>query len=105
MSFGRQLFAYFFPFVYALPIFGVVLARDWLWCFSPSLSLAHTHSFALGSVLPFTPPLAVSALRRVTTPSLLFTSARLYTLYLPPAFVDIRRPFFSLTLYGIPDLP
>lgn len=34
----EQLFSYFFPFIYAIPIFGVHMARDWLWVFSPSLS-------------------------------------------------------------------
>ncbi|KAF8339863.1 OPT oligopeptide transporter [Cantharellus anzutake] len=32
------LFAYFFPFVLSIPIFGTHLATKWLWVFSPSLS-------------------------------------------------------------------
>lgn len=30
--------AYFFPVVFAIPLFGQHLAREWLWYFSPSLS-------------------------------------------------------------------
>ncbi|KAF9532513.1 oligonucleotide transporter [Crepidotus variabilis] len=41
-SFGASgLFAfgaYFFPVVFALPLFGSYLAREWLWFFTPSLS-------------------------------------------------------------------
>jgi len=33
-----QLLAYFFPVVFAIPIFGSYLAREWLWWFTPSLS-------------------------------------------------------------------
>ncbi|PFH53036.1 hypothetical protein AMATHDRAFT_55989 [Amanita thiersii Skay4041] len=32
------LFAYFFPVVFAIPLFGVYLAKEWLWFFTPSLS-------------------------------------------------------------------
>ncbi|KAL5634620.1 hypothetical protein ACGC1H_002609 [Rhizoctonia solani] len=32
------LSAYFFPVVFNIPLFGVYLAREWLWFFSPSLS-------------------------------------------------------------------
>jgi len=34
----NQLLAYFFPVVFAIPIFGLYLAREWLWSFTPSLS-------------------------------------------------------------------
>jgi hypothetical protein len=30
--------AYFFPVIFALPLFGGSLARHWLWTFTPSLS-------------------------------------------------------------------
>jgi hypothetical protein len=30
--------AYFFPVIFALPLFGSYLARQWLWTFTPSLS-------------------------------------------------------------------
>jgi hypothetical protein len=33
-----QLLAYFFPVVFAIPLFGAYLAREWLWYFTPSLS-------------------------------------------------------------------
>jgi uncharacterized oligopeptide transporter (OPT) family protein len=33
-----QLMAYFFPVIFALPLFGDYLARNWLWTFTPSLS-------------------------------------------------------------------
>jgi hypothetical protein len=33
-----QLAAYFFPVIFAVPIFGNYLAHDWLWSFTPSLS-------------------------------------------------------------------
>ncbi|KAG8686200.1 hypothetical protein FRC11_009356, partial [Ceratobasidium sp. 423] len=32
------LSAYFFPVVFNIPLFGVYLAREWLWYFSPSFS-------------------------------------------------------------------
>ncbi|KAG9104215.1 hypothetical protein FRC06_004432 [Ceratobasidium sp. 370] len=32
------LSSYFFPVVFNMPLFGVYLAREWLWYFSPSLS-------------------------------------------------------------------
>ncbi|KAI0270324.1 OPT oligopeptide transporter protein-domain-containing protein [Russula aff. rugulosa BPL654] len=32
------LMAYFFPVIFALPLFGGYLARHWLWTFTPSLS-------------------------------------------------------------------
>ncbi|KAL0574739.1 OPT superfamily [Marasmius crinis-equi] len=32
------LIAYFFPVVYAIPLFGNYLAHNWLWSFTPSLS-------------------------------------------------------------------
>ncbi|EIW84353.1 OPT oligopeptide transporter [Coniophora puteana RWD-64-598 SS2] len=32
------LLAYFFPVIFAIPIFGTYLAREWLWTFTPSLS-------------------------------------------------------------------
>ncbi|KAH7341438.1 oligopeptide transporter [Rhizoctonia solani] len=32
------LSAYFFPIVFNIPLFGVYLAREWLWYFSPSFS-------------------------------------------------------------------
>ncbi|KAL4062748.1 OPT oligopeptide transporter protein-domain-containing protein, partial [Scleroderma yunnanense] len=32
------LCAYFFPVVFAVPLFGPYLAREWLWSFTPSLS-------------------------------------------------------------------
>jgi len=35
---SNQLLAYFFPVVFAIPIFGLYLAREWLWWFTPSLS-------------------------------------------------------------------
>lgn len=33
-----KLAAYFFPIVFAIPLFGKYLAREWLWSFTPSLS-------------------------------------------------------------------
>lgn len=33
-----QLIAYFFPVVFAIPLFGSYLAENWLWTFTPSLS-------------------------------------------------------------------
>ncbi|TFK20290.1 oligonucleotide transporter [Coprinopsis marcescibilis] len=35
---GLTLFAYFFPTVFTIPIFGIYLAKEWLWYFTPSLS-------------------------------------------------------------------
>ncbi|OAX35662.1 OPT superfamily oligopeptide transporter [Rhizopogon vinicolor AM-OR11-026] len=35
---AMTLAAYFFPIVFAIPIFGKYLAREWLWYFTPSLS-------------------------------------------------------------------
>ncbi|EFI27905.1 oligonucleotide transporter [Coprinopsis cinerea okayama7 len=35
---GLTLFAYFFPAVFTIPIFGTYLAKEWLWYFTPSLS-------------------------------------------------------------------
>ncbi|KAG0695599.1 OPT oligopeptide transporter protein-domain-containing protein [Suillus ampliporus] len=35
---AMTLAAYFFPIVFAIPIFGKYLAREWLWSFTPSLS-------------------------------------------------------------------
>ncbi|KAF5391575.1 hypothetical protein D9757_002385 [Collybiopsis confluens] len=32
------LAAYFFPVIFAIPVFGNYLAREWLWSFTPSLS-------------------------------------------------------------------
>ncbi|KAI0041706.1 oligopeptide transporter [Auriscalpium vulgare] len=32
------LLAYFFPVMFAIPLFGTYLARQWLWSFTPSLS-------------------------------------------------------------------
>ncbi|KAJ3501540.1 hypothetical protein NMY22_g18893 [Coprinellus aureogranulatus] len=32
------LFAYFFPVVFTIPLFGAYLAKEWLWYFTPSLS-------------------------------------------------------------------
>ncbi|PPQ70300.1 hypothetical protein CVT26_014585 [Gymnopilus dilepis] len=32
------LFAYFFPVLFAIPVFGNHLAKEWLWFFTPSLS-------------------------------------------------------------------
>ncbi|CCA72935.1 related to Iron transport protein 1 [Serendipita indica DSM 11827] len=32
------ILSYFFPVVFAMPIFGLYLAREWLWYFTPSLS-------------------------------------------------------------------
>lgn len=41
-SFGFSAFvslaAYFFPVLFAIPLFGVYLAKHWLWYFTPSLS-------------------------------------------------------------------
>jgi len=41
-SFGVSAFltlsAYFYPVIFAIPVFGNYLARDWLWYFTPSLS-------------------------------------------------------------------
>lgn len=41
-SFGASglmtLAAYFFPVIFAIPLFGARLAQDWMWVFSPSLS-------------------------------------------------------------------
>jgi len=33
-----QLAAYFFPVLFAIPLFGGYLAKQWLWYFTPSLS-------------------------------------------------------------------
>jgi hypothetical protein len=33
-----KLLAYFFPVMFAIPLFGNYLAREWLWYFTPSLS-------------------------------------------------------------------
>lgn len=33
-----QLSAYFFPVIFAIPLFGTYLAKEWLWSFTPSLS-------------------------------------------------------------------
>ena len=33
-----QLAAYFFPVIFAIPLFGNYLAKEWLWSFTPSLS-------------------------------------------------------------------
>jgi hypothetical protein len=33
-----QLSAYFFPVLFAIPLFGGYLAKQWLWYFTPSLS-------------------------------------------------------------------
>jgi len=38
VSIKLQLLAYFFPVVFAIPLFGAYLAREWLWYFTPSLS-------------------------------------------------------------------
>ncbi|PPQ67518.1 hypothetical protein CVT25_006059 [Psilocybe cyanescens] len=35
---GLTLFAYFFPVLFAIPLFGNYLAKEWLWYFTPSLS-------------------------------------------------------------------
>ncbi|KAG2131318.1 OPT oligopeptide transporter protein-domain-containing protein [Suillus clintonianus] len=35
---AMTLAAYFFPIVFAIPMFGKYLAREWLWSFTPSLS-------------------------------------------------------------------
>ncbi|KIM29771.1 hypothetical protein M408DRAFT_22638 [Serendipita vermifera MAFF 305830] len=35
---GVTILAYFFPVVFSIPLFGVYLAREWLWYFTPSLS-------------------------------------------------------------------
>ncbi|KAJ6494880.1 OPT oligopeptide transporter protein-domain-containing protein [Mycena vitilis] len=32
------LFAYFFPAIFSVPLFGTYLAREWLWTFTPSLA-------------------------------------------------------------------
>ncbi|KAF7309723.1 OPT oligopeptide transporter [Mycena indigotica] len=32
------LFAYFFPAIFSIPLFGSYLARNWLWTFTPSLA-------------------------------------------------------------------
>ncbi|KAK7033176.1 OPT oligopeptide transporter protein-domain-containing protein [Favolaschia claudopus] len=32
------LFAYFFPAIFSIPLFGTYLAREWLWTFTPSLA-------------------------------------------------------------------
>lgn len=41
-SFGAAgsltLFAYFFPAIFTIPLFGAYLAKEWLWYFTPSLS-------------------------------------------------------------------
>ncbi|PVF95675.1 OPT superfamily oligopeptide transporter [Serendipita vermifera] len=41
-SFSAALFitvlSHFFPVIFAIPLFGVYLAREWLWYFTPSLS-------------------------------------------------------------------
>lgn len=33
-----KLSAYFFPIIFAIPLFGPYLAKEWLWYFTPSLS-------------------------------------------------------------------
>jgi hypothetical protein len=33
-----QISAYFFPVLFAIPLFGNYLAREWAWSFTPSLS-------------------------------------------------------------------
>lgn len=33
-----KLASYFFPALFAIPLFGTYLAEEWLWYFSPSLS-------------------------------------------------------------------
>ena len=33
-----QVIAFFFPVVFAIPLFGMYLAREWMWYFTPSLS-------------------------------------------------------------------
>lgn len=33
-----KLAAYFFPVIFAVPLFGTYLASQWLWTFTPSLS-------------------------------------------------------------------
>ncbi|ESK94674.1 oligopeptide transporter [Moniliophthora roreri MCA 2997] len=38
VSASLTLVAYFFPVVFAIPLFGNYLARDWAWSFTPSLS-------------------------------------------------------------------
>ncbi|KAJ7650194.1 OPT oligopeptide transporter protein-domain-containing protein [Roridomyces roridus] len=54
------LFAYFFPAIFSIPLFGPYLAREWLWTFTPSLAYVGqgiimgfptTLSMALGMVL------------------------------------------------------
>lgn len=35
---GVTLFAYFFPGLFYVPLFGTYLAKEWLWYFTPSLS-------------------------------------------------------------------
>ncbi|KAG2340741.1 OPT superfamily oligopeptide transporter [Suillus weaverae] len=35
---AMTLAAYFFPIIFAIPLFGKYLAREWLWSFTPSLS-------------------------------------------------------------------
>jgi hypothetical protein len=49
---SSQLVSYFFPIIFAIPLFGNYLAREWLWYFSPSLSyvgqgLSLSHSLEL----------------------------------------------------------
>uniref|UniRef100_A0A8H7Y0F4 Oligopeptide transporter n=1 Tax=Psilocybe cubensis TaxID=181762 RepID=A0A8H7Y0F4_PSICU len=38
VSGGLTLVAYFFPVLFAIPLFGNYLAKEWLWYFTPSLS-------------------------------------------------------------------
>ncbi|KAF7294517.1 Oligopeptide transporter [Mycena kentingensis (nom. inval.)] len=54
------LFAYFFPAVFSIPLFGTYLARNWLWTFTPSLAyvgqgvimgFSTTVSMALGMIV------------------------------------------------------
>lgn len=32
------MMAYFFPVVFAIPLFGPYLAKEWMWSLTPSLS-------------------------------------------------------------------
>ena len=38
MLIRAKLAAYFFPVLFAIPLFGNYLAKEWLWYFTPSLS-------------------------------------------------------------------
>ena len=42
-----QLVSYFFPVVFAIPIFGTYVAQHWLWTFTPSLSYVGQGSFII----------------------------------------------------------